>query len=69
MDSDKKEKGETQNETSSFTFIPIAYCLLGINILRTGSVRPKSVQTGSVRTGSVRTDSLIGNINQCMRRE
>ncbi len=28
VDSDKKEKGETKKETSSFTFIPIAYCLL-----------------------------------------
>ncbi len=29
VDSDEKEKGETKNETSSFTFIPIAYSLLG----------------------------------------
>ena len=28
--SGKKEKGETKDETNSFTFIPIAYCLLVI---------------------------------------
>ncbi len=33
MDSGEKEKGKTKDETSSFTFIPIAYCLLGNNKL------------------------------------
>ncbi len=31
VDSGEKEKGKTKDETSSFTFIPIAYCLLVIN--------------------------------------
>ncbi len=33
VDDDKKEKGKTKKETNSFTFIPIAYCLLGNNKL------------------------------------